>query len=664
MPQTALAVIAMFVAASSYCLAQHTAPLVTDVHEHTHNEPHPKVLDEDRFHTSRDGATIYLPEENDAFTFVVFGDRTGGPHEGINVLAQAVADANLLEPDLVMTVGDLINGYNQTDGWMEQMRQYKEVMDSLLCPWFPVAGNHDIYWRGPNRPEGEHEASYEMHFGPLWYAFEHKNSWFIVLYSDEGNPETGEKDFNKPEAQRMSPEQFGWLEGTLSEVTHEAEHVFVFLHHPRWLGRYGDDWDRVHELLVEAGNVSAVFAGHIHRMRYDPRDGIEYVALATVGGGQSGLSPAAGYLHHFNIVTVRQDQLALSSVPVGEIMDVRAITGEVSTAAERLARMEPVLGPTPEMSADGAVSGELSVTLANPVDFEIEIELTPASPDTRWTVTPDHTHARIAPNATRRFTFRLDRPGDQLDGYVRPVSVTLGADLLTEHARFPVRKTSVAVPGTLVLPEPATPDAEGVLALDGESGGAWVSRDAVALEPGPFTIEAWVRPESLTGRDAIVDQGEFGLRLEDGRPIFTARLGNRWTDAAMDEGSRLRTGVWCHLAGVYDGSEVRLYLDGELLDSAPANGSVRTPGQPLAIGADTWNDALHNTFHGQIDEVRLTSGARYAGERFAPERRLAPDADTRLLLHMDAGIGPYLFDGSGRRAHPEVVEPATVIEGR
>ena len=31
----------------------------------------------------------------------------------------------------------------------------------------------------------------------------------------------------------------------------------------------------MHAELVKAGNVSAVFAGHIHRMRYDPKDGKE-----------------------------------------------------------------------------------------------------------------------------------------------------------------------------------------------------------------------------------------------------------------------------------------------------------------------------------------------------------------------------------------------------
>ena len=61
---------------------------------------------------------------------------------------------NLLEPDFVWTVGDLIQGYNTTEPWIRQMEEYKGVMDELLCPWFPVAGNHDVYWRGEGKPEG------------------------------------------------------------------------------------------------------------------------------------------------------------------------------------------------------------------------------------------------------------------------------------------------------------------------------------------------------------------------------------------------------------------------------------------------------------------------------------------------------------------------------
>ena len=61
-------------------------------------------------HTNRTGTKkLPRPKEDGVWHFVVFGDRTGGPAEGITVLQQAVRDANLLDPDIVMTVGGLFD---------------------------------------------------------------------------------------------------------------------------------------------------------------------------------------------------------------------------------------------------------------------------------------------------------------------------------------------------------------------------------------------------------------------------------------------------------------------------------------------------------------------------------------------------------------------------
>ena len=99
---------------------------------------------------------------------------------------------------------------------------------------------------------------------------------FIVLYSDEGNPQTGEKATGRPESQRMSQKQFEWLKETLTESA-GAWHVFVFLHHPRWLGGgYGETVGKALAARWRQQVVRAVFAGHIHRMRHDGvRDGID-----------------------------------------------------------------------------------------------------------------------------------------------------------------------------------------------------------------------------------------------------------------------------------------------------------------------------------------------------------------------------------------------------
>lgn len=275
--------------------------------------------------TSREGArSLSVPATVQGFSFVILGDRTTGDEQGLDVLRQAVDEINTLAPVFVTNIGDMIQGYNGRKQWILQAKQFRKVIDGLNVPFYPVAGNHDVYWRGEGRPPTEHEADYEKAFGPLWYAYEYKNCWFIVLFSDEGDPATGEKNFEKASSQTMSDEQLSWLKDTLAKAK-DADHVFVFLHHPRWLeSNYGADWRRVHEVLKEAGNVNAVFAGHIHAMHYfGKKDGIEYFTLGTTGGSISDEQLKRQVEDHYFVVNVTPENYAISTVPVGKIRDPR-----------------------------------------------------------------------------------------------------------------------------------------------------------------------------------------------------------------------------------------------------------------------------------------------------------------------------------------------------
>ncbi|MEM8947583.1 MAG: LamG-like jellyroll fold domain-containing protein [Planctomycetota bacterium] len=629
--------------------------VVVTQHPHYHSHPHPTKHDAARFSTTRaSDINLPLPTEADAFTFAVFGDRTGGPPEGIEILKQAVADTNLFEPDLVMTVGDLIEGYNDTAAWKPQMQEYKSVMGKLLCPWFPVAGNHDVYFRGENRPKLHHEANYEMHFGPLWYAFEHKGSWFVVLFSDEGNAETGEKSFNEPELQRMSPEQFEWLKSVLTRAK-SADHVFVFLHHPRWLGRnYGDDWQKVHQALVEAGNVRAVFAGHIHRMRYDgPRDGIEYVTLATVGGGQSGLSEDAGFLHHYNLVTVRKQQIAMACIPVGEVMNLREVTGKVSEDIQRIAATPPDFPRLPTVTADGATSAPTVVELFNPSSQPVEYELRLDPEDAHWISRPDHIHRTLY--AGQKTSVPLELKSIRIDEgltYEAP-QLQLRADYLADNARFSVRERNFAIPVRFEISKPAIPEQD--LALRVSEGDYVAVQDlAIDMPDGPMTLECWCKPSSFGQRVGLITKtqgSDYGLFVSGGIPYFTIHLGGNYVQPT-DLDWTLKIGSWQHVAGVFDGKEVRTYVDGKLVSRGPGRGERRKNRLPLIVGADVDGAGGTNSpFDGLIDSVRLSKGAKYAGESFVPERRLQSDDETALLLNFDAFVGPLAYDESGGMAH-------------
>jgi len=619
--------------------------------------------DATRLHTNRPAGRelIRLPKEDDAFGFIVFGDRTGGPPEGIKVLAQAVADTNLLDPDLVFTVGDLVQGYNTTAQWVAQANEYKETMAKLRMPWFPVAGNHDIYWRGPGKPAGEHEQNFETHFGPLWYAVEHKKCWFIALHSDEGNPATGERNFRDPAAQRISEAQFTWLQGILDQAK-GARHVFLFLHHPRWLARYGEDWQRVHQLLAKAGNVKAVFAGHIHNMQYGgTRDGIEYYTVASVGAHLEMELPEAGFLHQYHVVTVRPQGIVVAAIPVGAVMDPQPITEQLSDdvmALNRGLRAEVAsfvaAGAGAPIASDGEVDAVLTLALHNPSTRAIDLELIPAA-SRGYVFAPDHQHLVVPPGAKGTTTFAVRRQADAKLPFALP-EMEMRCDYLASHRRIPMPRRTV----TLELPPPrdlgASAGPQGVLVLDGKTAALAVTDRQLQLPDGPMTVEGWLCAAAYDGRRAFLaktQQSEFGLFVSDGRPEFMVFLGDRYA-SAVARVPMLEADRWHHLAGVYDGAELRLYVDGELVATGKGSGERKRNSLPLLVAADPdGNGAPTSLVGGRADEVRISKVARYAGARFAPALRHVPDADTVLLLALDGEFGPWVPDASPTRSHAQ-----------
>ncbi len=614
-------------------------------------------------HTERTtGQVLPLPKGDDMFNFIIFGDRTGGPPDGVKVLAQAVSDTNALDPDLVMTVGDLVQGYNDGKKWMTQMEEYRGIMTKLKMPWFPVAGNHDIYWRGEGRPPTEHEAAYEKHFGPLWYWFEHKKCGFLVLFSDEGQPDNRVRNFDDPKQQQFSPVQMAWLKKSLAEMN-GLKHVFVFMHHPRWaVDLYpATNWPAVHKELVAAGNVRGVFAGHIHRLRYDGNpDGIEYMALAATGASMPGHYPGLGYVHHFNVVTVRPDGMKVSVLPVGAVIDPRIYTPQRKNDMDSVRKMNPeVLSEALPVGADGLGAGQYEVRLTNPATRPVDITYVP-EPSGEWIVVPDHGHAAVeaGASATLAFTCIRTRKGSA-DGVKAPV-FALNVDYLEGGIRTPFPERKFPVPVKLkALPDEAfaAPAQNMALHLSGVKSGVRVDSTLYNLPDGAFTLETWLWPEAVQETAGVVaktQSSDYGFLLDKNIPSFLNYVGDRYKAATGHE--PLEYDRWSHLAGVYDGSTVRLYVNGKLVDSMTASGLREKNNLPLYLGADPDSDSSGSRpFKGWLDEIRLSRGVRYTGN-FKPERRVESDADTILLYHCDRTFGRLLPDHSPSHAHGEILE--------
>jgi serine/threonine-protein phosphatase CPPED1 len=237
-----------------------------------------------------------LNNDPGTFQFAIVSDRTGG-HRA-RVFSQAVEQLNLLQPEFVISVGDLIEGYTEDASKVaKEWREFQGYAHRLQMPFFYLPGNHDLANRYLDQV-------WKEKFGRRYYHFVYRNVLFLMVNSDDppGNEEGA-----------ISAEQTEYMKKALEE--NAAVHwTVVIIHRPLWStpGVAKTGWPAFEKLL--AGRSYTVFAGHVHSyMRY-VRNGMNYYQLATTGGASRMRGVNYGEFDEIAWVTMKDSGPVLANV--------------------------------------------------------------------------------------------------------------------------------------------------------------------------------------------------------------------------------------------------------------------------------------------------------------------------------------------------------------
>lgn len=182
-------------------------------------------------------------------------------------------------------------------------------------------------------------------------------------------------------------------------------------------------------------------------------------------------------------------------------------------------------------------------------------------------------------------------------------------------------------------------------------GRVTVADSAGLNPPADFTLEAWVRPTEFhfygdadsSYQEIIYKWGDNNQRsyllaiYQDQAEFAMTITGTYSNSGGIYSNTHLTLNQWVHIAGVYAGGTMSLFINGE---QDPQ--TVYLPGGAFQGQAPVYICGTTDLpFHGGIDEVRLSDVARYSGTFARPTAEFSPDSHTMLLMHMNEGSGTF-----------------------
>jgi predicted phosphodiesterase len=254
----------------------------------------------------------------------------------VRVFEIAVAQLSLLRPELIINVGDLIEGGTVDPGEIaEQWDWFDERAGRTAAPVFYVGGNHDLTGEVLQRV-------WDERYGRRYYHFVYKNVLFLVLDTEDNPPERMQEVFearneaieimksdgleafkateyaNMPErsAGTISPGQSAYFRQVIANNA-DVRWTFLFMHKPAWTKQNEEYFTAIEAALTD--QPYTVFHGHVHAYGYEERNGRDYIRLATTGGVQ--LPGHGRRADHVTLVTVDDEGADIANLLMSGILD-------------------------------------------------------------------------------------------------------------------------------------------------------------------------------------------------------------------------------------------------------------------------------------------------------------------------------------------------------
>jgi len=141
-----------------------------------------------------------------------------------------------------------------------------------------------------------------------------------------------------------------------------------------------------------------------------------------------------------------------------------------------------------------------------------------------------------------------------------------------------------------------------------------------------LSVVAWINPSTTVPTQVFIGKYltdfQYFLRLQGPRVRFAVKAGG--TGASMTSNGVIAPNTWYHIVGTYDGSQMRVYINGALDSSLAKTGAMIDNGNRVNIGG---RGGVGMYFNGLIDDARVYD-------------RALSDSEVLALYNSGSGIDP------------------------